>query len=206
MFCVMRADLAYIQRKAKLLFASSKRPSNLPFLFLLTDSARGFSPEPALGSAPKGAVVILRTFGDAELIAKIAPKARIKVGATVAPHIARKYQLHGVHIPNRRLKYYKKSEPCPKLLTASAHNLHELLRAKRAGITNILISAIFASDSKSANERPIGPIRLAKLARDFPEMNLIALGGISRKTLPHLKNTNARAVAGVSFERLKSKC
>jgi thiamine monophosphate synthase len=133
------------------------------------------------------------------MVTNIAPKSGVVISASIAPRQAPKYGLGGVHIPNHRLKNYRKSAPCPKLLTASAHNLRELLRAKKAGITNILFSPIFASDSKSANKRRIGPIRLAKLARDFPEMNFIALGGIDRKALPRLKGTNIKAVAGVSF-------
>lgn len=174
----------------------------MPFLFLLTDAARLQTPQKLLQAAPQGSAIIIRTFGDDDVLIKANKNRGVKISATVSPRTANKIDLAGIHIPNQFLKYYRKSQARPKTITASAHNLREILRVKRLGITNILLSPVFPSDSNSANKRPIGAIRLAKIARDFGALQFIALGGINRITLKRLSGTNVKAVAGVSFRKM----
>jgi hypothetical protein len=195
----MRGDLAHIKAKAKLLFANPKRCAKLPVLFLLTDDERGVFANSQMQLAVKGSVVVVRTYGNDALAESCLKKRGVFISATTEPKSARQLGLHGIHLPNHRLKYFRKSHYCPRLITASAHNLRELLRAKRLGISNILFSPIFPSDSKSTNRRVFGIIKLAKITRDFKSLNFIALGGINQKTLKRLANTNISAIAGVSF-------
>jgi thiamine-phosphate pyrophosphorylase len=169
-------------------------------LIILSDARRGYDLERQRERAPAGCIIIHRTFG-AAVTAKTGSRAskssHIELATVAQKHFDRK-SLHGIHWPNKRLKYKKRSTTQGILETASAHNGLQISRALGLGIDAILISTAFASASPSAR-RPLGPVRLAILARRFPEARLYGLGGISTSRLKRLADTGLFGVAGVDF-------
>jgi thiamine-phosphate pyrophosphorylase len=102
-----------------------------------------------------------------------------------------------VHWPAARLKHRKACLMGGLIETASAHTGLEIARARQLGLDGVLISTAFSSNSPSAG-RPMGPHRLALLARMFPSMPLFALGGVNPRTAKRLIKTGLYGVALVS--------
>jgi hypothetical protein len=172
----------------------SKADGRLPRLLVLSDDARGFPLAHQHELWPHGAAFIERTFGVSPL-----PKCRPAPSlASCRPRQARKAGLDGVHWPQGRLKFRYRSACQGLIETASAHNGLEISKARKAGISAILVSTAFPSFSPSA-KRPFGACRLNKLARAFPDCTLFALGGIDAKNARGLIHTRIYGVALVSL-------
>jgi thiamine-phosphate pyrophosphorylase len=174
-------------------------PGPLPRLLVLTDSARGFDLAQQQKTWPSGAGFIERTFGQPPSAPHIGAVPLFQL-ATCSGREARRLGLNGVHWPHARLRSRRRSQMVGLLETASAHSGLEIALAARAGVKAILISPAFASNSPSA-QRPMGPHRLAKLARSFPDCALFALGGVTEQSVRALTQTKIYGVAGVSFTR-----
>jgi len=148
----------------------------------------------------RGSGLIYRAFG-----APDAPEVAVRLG-----RIARQRGLilligadavrikgAGVHLPERmahRARAIKAARP-GVIVTAAAHSLPAILRARRAGADAVLISPVFASNSPSAG-RPLGPCRLAALIR-AGGLPAYALGGVNTKNAAGLLGTGAIGLAGV---------
>lgn len=168
-------------------------------VFVLTDQKRAANIAQIISLCPKSAKIIIRNHNFDEYSQFITKGNRSKILATINPILARRNKLYGVHIPNKRIKYFHQSARSNLVVTASAHNIGEILRAKNANIKNILVSPVFKSQSPSA-KTTLGPIKLALLVRQFSALNFIALGGINKKTIRRLGNIKIGAIAGVSFK------
>jgi thiamine-phosphate pyrophosphorylase len=71
------------------------------------------------------------------------------------------------------------------LLSSSAHNLPEILRAKRAGARILFISPAFETASHPGAS-PLGAARWARLARNAGDRDAYGLGGISGQKIKRL--------------------
>jgi thiamine-phosphate pyrophosphorylase len=101
----------------------------------------------------------------------------------------------GVHLPERMTHRARALKTRGLVVTAAAHSLPAILKARRAGADAVLISAVFASGSPSAGA-PLGPHRLAALIR-AGGLPAYALGGITPKSAPRLLISGAAGLAGV---------
>lgn len=142
-------------------------------------------------------IAIFRNYG--ENIPKLNRSQNRHLMATIDAKVANMLGLYGIHIPNAHLKAHRKSQCHDLFITTSAHNIHEILRAQRLGIKNMIISPIFPSKSKSA-KRIMGKIKLAAITRTFPHLNFIALGGVNLRTIKLLQGIKIHGIAGVSFK------
>jgi thiamine-phosphate pyrophosphorylase len=175
----------------------SRQICALPRLLVLTDNARGYDLARQRQAWPHQVCFIQRTYG-----AEPSRAARDEMHlATCSAKQARQAGLNGIHWPQQRLRLRRASQIGDLLETASAHNGLEIARARAAGITSILVSTVFESASPSA-KRPLGQLRLARLARAFPDCALFALGGITNKSARALVGTGAYGVALVSYRGL----
>jgi thiamine-phosphate pyrophosphorylase len=172
----------------------SRQTCVLPRLLVLTDSARGYDLPTQKLAWPIGVAFIERTF-DKPPSKQLTQQVQL---ATCSPRQARKAGLDGVHWPHARLKYRRMSASLGLIETGSAHSGLEIAKAHKLGLDVVLIGTAFPSNSPSA-KRPLGPIRLARLQRAFPNVVLFALGGITYKTAPSLRRTKLYGVGLVSF-------
>jgi hypothetical protein len=174
----------------------SRRACPLPRVLVLTDTARAYDLERQKETWQAGVAFIERTFGREPSLGDSGdPNFAL---ATCTPRQARKACLDGIHWPQKRLRYRKRSATKDLIETASAHNGFEIAKAARAGITYILVSTGFDSQSPSAR-RALGPRRLAILARRFAHCTLFALGGINARNSRALRTTGIYGIALVSF-------
>ena len=172
----------------------SKPECRLPRLLVLSDDARGFPLARQHELWPHGVGFIERTYGT-----RPSPKRRHAPSlASCQPHEARKAGLDGVHWPQGRLRFRRRSACQGLVETASAHTGLEIAKARKAGISAILVSTAFPSQSPSA-KRPLGACRLNKLARAFPDCTLYALGGVDAKTARSLARSRMYGAALVSL-------
>ncbi len=175
----------------------------LPSLWFLTDPERTPDPAAIIARLPRGAGVIYRGFGAADAPAVAARLRRLTrarglillIGAD--PGLAAEVGADGVHLPERlmglagRLRWAR-----PRwLITAAAHGPRALARAGRLDLDGVLVSVVFVSRSPSAG-RPMGPVRLAGLARQS-RAPVIALGGIRDETAPRLIGARVWGLAAV---------
>lgn len=121
-----------------------------------------------------------------------------QVLATIPPKRARRCGINGVHWPAARLGQRRLSGVRGLLETCSAHTGLDIVRAQKLKLDGVLVSTAFASASPSAR-RPLGPVRLAILARRFPDIAIFALGGVTEHNISRLINTGIYGVAIVSF-------
>jgi hypothetical protein len=178
----------------------SKHACTLPRVLVLTDERRGFSLVRQQKAWPKGVAFIERTFGETPT-----PKpkqSRAIQLASCSYRQARQAHLDGVHWPHSRLRLRRQSGGQGLSETASAHNSLQIARALGAGIKTVLVSTAFESASPSA-KRPLGPCRLAILARRFPQCALFALGGINDWRSRRLHSTGVYGIALVGFSTSK---
>ncbi|MCU0883086.1 MAG: thiamine phosphate synthase [Hyphomonadaceae bacterium] len=99
-----------------------------------------------------------------------------------------------VHVRGQQRSHRLRRAP----VMASAHTAREVARALKHGITRIVVSPVFASDSPSAG-RVLTAARLAMLVRRFPKARMIALGGVHPGTVRQLRRCGIAGIAGVSL-------
>lgn len=196
-------DLDVLWRAARKLRRVRTRGKTLPPLLFFTDPIRTPLPEEVVARLPRGAGVVYRAFGDADAVQKarrLATLARLRgvrlfVGADIALALAARAD--GVHLPerlahragwNRRLRRRF-------ILTAAAHGLTAVRRARRAGVDAVVISPVFPSASPSAG-RPLGLRRFSILARASGTPSY-ALGGVNARTVAGLAGSGAAGIAAV---------
>lgn len=181
----------------------AKGRSRLPGLWLVTDPQRTPDPLALADALPRGAGVIYRAFGSKDALATARALRRAAwrrglvflVGADAALAVAARAD--GVHLPERlahRAAALRRAHPRWRI-TAAAHNRPAILRAARAGVDAVLVSAVFPSRSASAGA-PLGPIRFAGLIRGA-RTAAIALGGVNENAAPRLLRTGAAGLAAV---------
>ena len=148
---------------------------------------------------PRGSAIVYRAFGarEAEAVAlrlkAIARRHGLKLLIGADEALAARVGADGVHLPERlahRAARIRARHP-QWLITAAAHGP----RAARARVDAVVVSAIFPSNSPSA-DKPLGPMRLAQIVR-MSGRPVYALGGINHTTAPQLLATGIVGIAGV---------
>jgi len=194
---------SHLQRKlcAAERHAQRQRPSPIPKAWFLTDPARIKDPVATVSALPSGWGVIYRHFGESNrtpIAHKLSDISRrngliFLVAADVV--LAKTVGADGVHWPNKRLNETNRSAHAFRLNTSSAHSPVELNRAVETGINAVLYSAVFASESPSA-QKPIGPGRFRQMAMRSP-VPLIGLGGITESNAAQIAPHGFASISGV---------
>ena len=170
----------------------------MPALLAFTDPIRTPDPAALARHLPRGAAIVLRLYGaaDAEAQARalkaIARRRGLKLLIGQDHRLARRIGADGVHLPERLAHLagpLKRANP-GWIVTAAAHG-HAAARI--GGPDAVVISAAFGSNSPSAGA-PLGPIRLALMARGVPAY---ALGGVNNKTARRLLDAGLIGLAAV---------
>ena len=178
----------------------------LPSFVVMTDEARLPDPLAAIRSLPRKSVMVLRHYGArdrvslaAELV-RTAHRQNIRVLIAADAALAVKVGADGLHLPEAMVargpgawKVWRKPG---WLVTASAHSLAALFRARAAGADAALLAPVFPSASHPGG-RSLGVLRFTAWCRQSP-LPVYALGGISGKTSRVLKNSQAKGFAGIS--------
>lgn len=157
-------------------------------LWLFTDFLREPDPLPAIARLPPGlAGVVFRHDGApdrAGLAARVAKFCRARRLALVVAGDARLAAKlgAGLHLRGGRRPV---GAARPGLITSSAHNVPEILAARRAGAKILFISPAFATASHPGG-RALGPVRWRRLARRAGPCFAFALGGISGQKINEL--------------------
>jgi thiamine-phosphate pyrophosphorylase len=174
-----------------------------PTLLFFTDPVRTPHPERVLAVLPRGAGIVFRAFGAADAadvgrdLARLARHrgVRLLIGADVGLAIA--LRADGVHLPERAvgrrgdiLRLRRRF-----LVTAAAHSLAAIRRARLSGVDAVVVSTVFASRSPSAG-RPLGPLRFASLTR-AAGLPVVALGGVNSATARRLMRSGAAGFAAI---------
>jgi thiamine-phosphate pyrophosphorylase len=176
------------------------RRKALPPLILVTDPDRTLDPAALAERLPRGSGVIFRGFGrkgSGKTARKLGVVARRRGLVLLIGAGAQRVRGAGVHLPERlahRAGPLKRTRP-GVLVTAAAHSLPALIRARRAGADAALLSVVFDSRSPSAG-RPLGPVRFAALVRRAG-LPVYALGGVETKNAPRLLGSGAAGLAMV---------
>ena len=196
---------AILGRRAR---ARNPRARRLPALWLFTDPDRTPDALAAAARLPRGAGVVLRSFGREEVEAA-APalsalcRARglvLLVGRDAA--LAARVGAAGVHLPEREAGAARRLRARhPRwILTCAAHTPAALAQAARYGVDAAFASAVFASRSPSAGAA-LGPIRFAGWVRQA-RLPVYALGGVDGVTAARLIETGAAGLAAVDALRI----
>jgi thiamine-phosphate pyrophosphorylase len=198
----IRGDWKELERIARTLSRPHRRRKpqspRLPSLILVTDPERTPDPLALMLRLPRGAGMIYRAFGapdqrqTAQALGRIARRRGVLllIGADAV-----RVRGSGVHLPQRMAQRARALKARGLVVTAAAHDLPAVLKARWAGADAVLISPIFPSHSPSAG-RPLGAHRFAALVR-AGGLPAYALGGITTATARRLRGAGAAGLAGV---------
>lgn len=147
--------------------------------------------------------MVFRAFGAADALAQgrrlraIARRRGLMFLVGADARLARVLKADGVHLPERLAHTagaLKRESPAWRI-TAAAHGLPAILKARRAGVDAVVVSPAFPSRSPSAG-KPLGPARLAALVR-AGGVPAYALGGVNPRTARRLAMTQVVGIAAV---------
>lgn len=166
----------------------------LPPLLFVTDPARVPDPVAVARRLPRGAGIVYRAFGAPGDFAALKAVARRR-GLILIGGADEALGVDGLHLPERmahRLPMVRARRP-RWIVTTAAHSPRAVWRAARLGADAVLYSTVFESRSPSA-AKPIGPLRLALVARRAP-VPVYALGGVNAKNARRLAATGVCGLA-----------
>jgi len=185
-------------RVAQGLNAAGSLKRALPPLLFLTDPQRTPDPVTVAERLPAGAGVVYRSFGAkdgvevARRLRETADRRGLKLLVGVIPELAEACGADGVHLPERLAHQagpLRRGRP-DWIVTAAAHSRRAVLAADADAV---VVSPAFLSRSPSAGT-PLGPLRLARLARGRAAY---ALGGVDNKTARRLIDAGLIGLAAV---------
>jgi thiamine-phosphate pyrophosphorylase len=163
-----------------------RRGARLPVLWLFTDSKRLADPLAAVAELPKGLCgVVLRhkkpgkRAKRARQLAKLCKARRLTLVISGDPRLAAACKA-GVHLSRGRWPGVLRCGG--RLLTSSAHNAAELLRARRQGAAMVFLSPAFATASHPG-QNGLGAAKWSRLAGP---KGAYALGGVNGQTIKNL--------------------
>ena len=144
---------------------------------------------------------MFRAFGAADAEAQglrlkaIARSRGLKLLVGADAELAARIGADGLHLPERLAHLAARLRRPAWTVTCAAHSLLAARAAKAAGADAAVVSTIFPSASPSAGA-PIGPVRLAILARQAG-LPVYALGGVTNKTARRLIDAGLVGLAAV---------
>ena len=182
-----------------------KKRARLPRAFVMTDEQRLPDPTVILDNLSPDIAIIFRHYNHANrsgLAHNLIDRAH-RCGVQVL--IARDFRLasiaraDGVHIPSYMLgtqRIQKKIHARPNwLFTAAIHNAKELSYARKLDVHAALASPVYETTTH-INRDYLGPIGLLRLTHTT-KIPIFALGGLTRFSIPTLKNTGVAGFAGI---------
>jgi thiamine-phosphate pyrophosphorylase len=172
-------------------------------MLLFTDPQRTPDPAAAAARLPRGSGVVFRAFGAADaldqgrILARLCRRRGLVLLVGADATLAARLGADGVHLPQRLAGRAGVVRTLRRrfLVTAAAHDLPAVLRARRAGAEGLVISPVFPSRSRSAG-RPLGPLTLAGLVHRA-KVPVYALGGVSARSARTLGLTGVVGLAAV---------
>jgi thiamine-phosphate pyrophosphorylase len=154
---------------------------------------------------PAGAGAVYRAFGAKDALATgrilraIARRRGLVflVGADAGLAIA--LRADGLHLPERAAGRRGDIARWRRrfIVTAAAHGLAAIRRARTAGVEAVVVSPVFPSRSPSAG-RPLGPLAFRTICR-VGGLPAYALGGIGPATARKLQGCGAVGLAGIDM-------
>ena len=179
-------------------YASRRRQSRLPCLWLFTDARRLPDPRPSVARLPRGlAGVVLRHDGEPGRAALGHDLARICRARRLTLVVAGDTRLAaalgaGVHLRAGRWPSVLRRRG---LITCSALGLTDLLRARRAGASLAFLSPAFPTLSHP-DASALGTVRWTRLARSV-RMPMAALGGVDGASIRRLPRRDCTAAGAI---------
>jgi thiamine-phosphate pyrophosphorylase len=106
----------------------------------------------------------------------------------------------GVHLPSASfpIDRVRRIAPAHFLIGVSCHTEQELLEAEQGGADFLVLSPIFLSPSKAEPQPPLGLERFTRMAAKV-RVPVLALGGVSHRSVPLCQRAGAAGVAGISM-------
>lgn len=180
-----------------------RRSGPPPPLLFFTDPARTPRPWETAARLPAGAAVVYRHFGasDAPETAQRLREATARAGVLLLvgrdAALAREVGAEGVHLPERALdRAAALAAANPDWwITGAVHGTDGLAQA--AALDAAVLSPVFQAGGASGARPPLGAARFRALVAGAP-VPVYALGGIDAVTAPHLTESGACGLAGVS--------
>ena len=168
-----------------------------PVLWLVTDRERLADPRPAVARLPAGlAGVVLRHDGDPARRRLAIDLARLCRARRLVLAVAGDWRLAAAVGAGLHLRGGRRPAAAPRRLpvwTSSAHDVADLVRARRAGAAIALLSPAFATRSH-VGSAALGPVRWGLAAG---HCGAGALGGITGATIRRLAPRRCRAAAAI---------
>ena len=155
-----------------------------------------------INNQDKQTVIIYRNYSiskiDENLIIKIkkhCKKRKIKFFLSNNIKLAIKFDLDGAYIPsfNKNTNHLAYSFKKSFNLIGSAHNLKEIRIKEKQGVKKIFLSSLFKN-----NKNFLG-INKFKILSKMTNIDVVALGGISKRNLKKIGLINSSDFAGISF-------
>jgi len=155
-----------------------------------------------INNQDKQTVIIYRNYSsninNEDLILKIknyCKKKKIKFYLSNNVKLATKLDLDGAYIPsfNKNTNHLAYSLKKNFDLVGSAHNLKEIRIKEKQGVKKIFISSLFKK-----NKNFLG-INKFKILSNLTNINVVALGGISKSNLKKLNFLDHSDFAGISY-------
>ena len=177
-----------------------RRGGTLPPLWFFTDAARRPDPLPVVAVLPRGlcGVVFRHDAAPNRLalgrgIAALCRARRLVLVVAGDARLAARLKA-GLHLRGGRRGVL----PLPRLVTASAHDEAQLLRARRAGAGLVFCSPVYATKSHPG-AAVLGPLGWRRLAGLGSGTSVAALGGITGRSIRALGADCAAAGAIEAF-------
>ncbi|HEY5071668.1 MAG TPA: thiamine phosphate synthase [Caulobacteraceae bacterium] len=196
-------EMELLWRSARRLGRNAAARKPLPPLLFFTDPARTPNPVAVVRGMRRNSAVVFRAFGGANAVAdglelRAAARARgmlFFVGADAG--LAARLQADGLHLPERLAGRAGHVRAMRRrfLVTAAAHGLAAVIRARRSGVDAVVVSPVFASASLSARAS-MGKLRFVALIGKAG-LPVYALGGVNARTARALAGSGASGLAAV---------
>ena len=192
----------------KLHLKSSKRSSDIPYLFLITDSIRLSKPKEILKYLKKDMGIIYRNNQKKDALSKTkkflkkCKERKVKFFFAGSICQASSLRITNIHIPENLLRMPTKAGLHLRrinkklLVTASAHSYPAIVRASQLGVSAILLSPVFKTES-NFRKNNLGIIRFSMLTNKSSSP-IVALGGVNKQNVKKLYFTNASGVAALN--------
>lgn len=179
-------------------------------LYLVTDSEllKGRKLETIVYQAVRGGVSLVQLrekkassldfYMIAKKVKEVTDKFNVPLIINDRIDIALSVDAAGVHIGQEDLpcKIARQILPKDKIIGVSVHNIEEALRAQEDGADYLGCGAVFTTSTKS----DVSNLTIDKLAEIKKAVNIpvVAIGGINKKNVSSLRNTNIDGIAVVS--------
>ena len=194
-----------LARAATRLYKQRSRPCKISPLVFMSDPRRVPDILAAARILPKGATLIYRHFGDKNKVETAKALRQTTFAQNLQFLIGQDAELavlvgaDGVHLPEREsARGAGLRQQYPNwLITGAAHSYGAIKICADNKVDAVILSPVFASDSKSAG-KPIGVSTFTDMVAKA-SVPIIALGGISSETALALLGSGAAGLAGVSM-------